>query len=272
MGVEFIAQQLSVPADLYNEQYYRYYNRGFGEFKAGSIHPIFKKAIRLAELLNKNKILDIGCGRGEIIYLCALHGCQASGIDYSESAVNMARNFLDNNLPKTLSHSANVELMDAKNLKYESSSFDAVFMLDIVEHLYDGELEKVLAEASRVLKPSGKLIVHTDPNWFIMGPVRFLSGLIGINLKSKKFHINEQSIFSLKKHLNRTFSVKKIYLEKDKNYWTNATPERGIVIKITARIIDWCLDNYVSDFIIRKSFINIFLGTNIWAISTPKKK
>lgn len=46
-------------------------------------------------------------------------------------------------------------------LPYESSSFDAVYLLHIVEHLTPGEVRRLLADVKRVLKPGGMLRVST---------------------------------------------------------------------------------------------------------------
>ena len=50
------------------------------------------RAQRIAERLAGSKVLDIGCGRGELLYYSAMRGAAyALGIDYSEAAVELAQ-------------------------------------------------------------------------------------------------------------------------------------------------------------------------------------
>lgn len=52
-------------------------------------------------------------------------------------------------------------LMSADNLVFKDNTFDAVLMIEVLEHIPDDK--KAIKEAYRVLKPSGKLII-TAPN------------------------------------------------------------------------------------------------------------
>lgn len=77
-------------------------------------------------------LLDIGAGDGIITYLL-----RAKGIDNEEKAVEIANAI-----------GVDVSLGDAYNLPFEDDSFEAVTMIDVIEHF--DEPEKALAEARRV--------------------------------------------------------------------------------------------------------------------------
>jgi predicted SAM-dependent methyltransferase len=58
---------------------------------------------------------------------------------------------------------AQVVLADARSVPVESDSADLVTMLDVVEHLAPDELDRSLREAFRILRPGGRIFVHTVP-------------------------------------------------------------------------------------------------------------
>jgi SAM-dependent methyltransferase len=61
--------------------------------------------------------------------------------------------------------------MDARRLAFADASFDTAFMTDVVEHLTPAELAAALAEVYRVLRPGGRLVVHTSPNRLLLDRV-----------------------------------------------------------------------------------------------------
>jgi len=156
-------------------------------------------------------VLDVGCGRGEILQHCAQLGAQAYGVDYAAVAVRMAQN--------SAGHIGGVYRADAKALPFATRRFDRVLMFDIVEHLYQWELYQALVEAKRVLVPNGKIIIHTAPNrWYdayaypFVRMVRTLQGQAqhyprnprALNVAvNKDVHVNEQGLIGLRLNLKR---------------------------------------------------------------------
>ena len=105
-------------------------------------------------------ILDIGCGGGFICEAFARRGAIVSGIDPSEGTIKTA-----------IEHSANSQLdinyqsASGENLPFDDHSFDYVSCFDVLEHVND--LEKVIAEVDRVLKPGGVFLYDTvNRTWF----------------------------------------------------------------------------------------------------------
>ena len=57
------------------------------------INPKYKKALKLANLGKSEKVLDVGCGRGEIVFYSALlYDCNTIGTDYSKDAISICNN------------------------------------------------------------------------------------------------------------------------------------------------------------------------------------
>lgn len=91
-------------------------------------------------------LLDLGCGGG----LLAPHvsGYRHVGVDVSASALAVAA-----------SHGVEPVLADAADLPFDDESFDVVAAGEILEHVTD--LDRTVAEATRVLRPGGTLVCDT---------------------------------------------------------------------------------------------------------------
>ena len=154
----------SVKADRYNEAYYLNACEGYQEFLSTEgrlLSRRLEQAFTAAEVTAGMRVLDIGCGRGEILRHCVQLRAEAYGVDYSWVAARMAANVLRDH------GETRIGLADAKILPFQSDTFDRVLMFDLVEHLHPWELAQSLAEVRRVLRPDGRLIVHTAPNvWY----------------------------------------------------------------------------------------------------------
>lgn len=176
------------------------------------------------------KVLDVGCGRGEMIVHCNLHGAFAVGVDYSTHALRLAQKAItqiehqDWDQPK-------VSQSNAKHLPFSSHIFDCVIMSDIVEHLYPEELLMALKEIRRVLRPGGKLLIHTMPNlWYYHYgyPIfRIVQRLAGKRLPAdprKRFafshvHVNEQTPRTMSAALTQSgFVDKQVWLQDYRDY------------------------------------------------------
>lgn len=179
---------------------------GFDEFQAGGLSAL-KRAQSEKLHLNKNSsLLELGFGRGEFILHCA-NLCKAVvGLDYSEAAVEIAR--------ELLSDCENAEALkgDCRRLSYEADSFDRVYAGDIIEHMNYQDGVRLLKEAYRVLKPGGFLLIHTSPNsWFSNFTYQILRPIVWV-LKPQlarslsehyevaaAVHLHEYSYFTLMK-------------------------------------------------------------------------
>jgi SAM-dependent methyltransferase len=174
------------------------------------------------------KVLDVGCGRGEILRHCARLGADAYGIDYAPVAIDLANKVVagERQSPGKMG-AAHVAQADAKVLPFPNDYFDRVLMFDVVEHLFPWELDQSMAEVKRVLrspdpasgKPGGVFIVHTAPNvWYdryAYPVVRLVRRLMGQGARYPKnprllnvaanadVHVNEQSQWSLGRTLRR---------------------------------------------------------------------
>jgi ubiquinone/menaquinone biosynthesis C-methylase UbiE len=104
------------------------------------------------------RLLDIGTGTGRVLELLAPHFRQALGIDASKAMLALARARLaQSGLTQSgLAHCA-VRQADMYRLPLADASFDTA-VLQMVLH-YAEDPAGVVAEAARVLRPGGRLII-----------------------------------------------------------------------------------------------------------------
>ena len=230
----------SLSSTLYTEEYFLTACEGYDEFIASEGQHLSRRlqdAFEVAQVEAGMKVLDAGCGRGEIIRHCMGLGVVCYGFDYAEVACRMTRDMIERegkvlvNEENAGNHhppKAGVVLADAKKLPYPNSYFDRVLMFDVVEHLYPWELQQSLLEIRRVLKSDGLFVVHTAPNrWYdayAYPMVRLVRTMMGQGTKYPKdpraitpanqdVHVNEQDILSMRRTLRSAGFDGKIWLD-----------------------------------------------------------
>lgn len=102
-------------------------------------------------------VLDIGTGPGVIPVLLAeaVSGLRFIAIDAAQHMLRLARRHV---LSADLQDRVALHCADAKRLPYPDGTFDGVFSNSILHHIPDPV--EFLAEARRVLKPSGTLLIR----------------------------------------------------------------------------------------------------------------
>ncbi len=98
-----------------------------------------------------DKILEVGCGRGDFLKGFKDQGLDVYGLDREKSNSMLLKDI------EVLS--ADIE---AEAFPCEDAIFDVVFCKSLIEHLFDPE--NLMRESIRVLKPGGRFIIMT-PDW-----------------------------------------------------------------------------------------------------------
>ena len=120
---------------------------------------------------NGKSALEVGSGGGILTEEISKMGFTTTGIEPAEESIRTATNHA-----KTSGLTIQYDQGTGENLPYADGSFDCVFCCDVLEHVQD--LPKVIAEISRVLKPSGVFFYDTLNRTFI-------SKLVAINIWQK---------------------------------------------------------------------------------------
>lgn len=105
--------------------------------------------------LRGKRILDFGCGRGDMLQHLFARGIPAWGLEFSEeSARTTAARFDGEPLFQGVA---------AGPGQLEDGSFDVVLLVEVIEHLLDDQISQTLEEVRRLLARGGRVVV-TCPN------------------------------------------------------------------------------------------------------------
>jgi SAM-dependent methyltransferase len=109
----------------------------------------------------KTRLLDVGCGAGQVALIAARAGVQVTGCD-------IATNWLEKARARAAAEGLNIafEEGDAESLPYEDASFDVV--VSLVGAMFAPRPELVAAELTRVCRPGGMIaMANWTPSGFI---------------------------------------------------------------------------------------------------------
>jgi ubiquinone/menaquinone biosynthesis C-methylase UbiE len=102
--------------------------------------------------LDGRRVIDVGCGEGRFTRALAAEGAEVFGIDVNDAALAAA---------SAAPGGENVTYMLGRGevLPFEDASIDVVVYSNSLHHIDADKMAEALGEASRVLKPDGKLCV-----------------------------------------------------------------------------------------------------------------
>lgn len=138
---------------------------GSREFFADLDEYRFDKLRYLPELVDfggfrGQQLLEIGCGIGTDLARFARGGAVVTGLDLSQTAIDLAgKNFAH------LGLTGDLRVADGEHLPFADASFDVVYGHGVLQ--YAAAPERIIAEAHRVLKPGGQgiFMVYNRVSW-----------------------------------------------------------------------------------------------------------
>jgi 2-polyprenyl-3-methyl-5-hydroxy-6-metoxy-1,4-benzoquinol methylase len=258
-----------VPPEVYDREYFLSNTcEGADEFHATrGLSPLKARQVGYMAPAPGMRVLDIGCGRGEVLLACAARGAEVAGIDYAPAAVEISLDTL------AAVPGADVRQGDVTRLPWADASFDAVLSGDVIEHLVAADADAMLREARRVLRPGGRLVLHTAPNrlfldvtwpiarWPLIAAghgetVRRLEAWVAA---SKTYHVNEQTLYSLRRSLRRAgFGSAVVWIDpsivRDGSHHTTEGLRGSRMIRAGQKVAS-----------VRA--VRLFCGNDIWAVA-----
>ncbi len=200
---------------LYTESYFLEDATGHDEFlsfdgKHEHLIDKFQMVLERLKLSQADSLMDIGCGRGEMVIYHALNGGKATGVDFSDDAIKLAKT-------KAMALKANCEFQVSSFENIDDKiKYNRIISIDFIEHISVDEGKAFFTKCCNLLNPGGRLVVYTYPNTLRRRYGYFFIRAFSIIKRKplpkmepdtisdhyKQYHLNEQNYFSLKKSAN----------------------------------------------------------------------
>ncbi len=147
---------------------------------------------------NGIKVLHAGCGSGQVDVDIAKY-IDITALDISKNALHIYKKV----------HGENSKTIQGNifNLPFADNSFDGLYNLGVLEHFTQNEIQEILLESKRVLKPKGRIVILWPPVFgftvFILDSAHFILNKI-FRMKIK-LHPDEITRAKSKQHAIQTF-------------------------------------------------------------------
>ncbi|MFB3894721.1 MAG: class I SAM-dependent methyltransferase [bacterium] len=163
-----------------------------------------QQILELYPIPSNSRVLELGCGAGNIALYLAGQGYQAYGIDLSVAAISWAEEKKQElNVSTTFSVGNVVELTE-----YTNESFDLIVDGDCLWMIIGADRKECLANIHRILKPDGLLIANAK--------------LMNEEIQTR-YYINPDNIFDPKLQCLTQEGIPYYYLSREKEFITELT-------------------------------------------------
>jgi SAM-dependent methyltransferase len=128
-------------------------------------------------LPKEGKILEAGCGQGQIVLALTVLGYDAEGVDYAENTIQ----FIKSTFPDL-----NVRVGDVTALDVPDGHYTGYISIGVMEHNVNGP-DPFLKEAHRILRPGGMAFISV-PYQNILRRLKARLGLYNGNPQGQEFY------------------------------------------------------------------------------------
>ena len=124
------------------------------------------------------KILEGGCGRGQVVYCMHVHGYESIGIDFAKKTIEQVKGAIPE---------LDVRVGDVRDLQFPDNYFTGYWSIGVIEHFWEGYRD-ISKEMRRVLINGGYVFL-TFP---YMSPLRRLKAKLGLY---EDFYVEDKENF-----------------------------------------------------------------------------
>ncbi len=136
---------------------------------------------RVARMFNShNKILDVGCGRGEATHYLSTEGFDCTGLELTDFYPK--RKELWKRMPNT-----KFQVYNGEDFPFKDQTFDGVLLNNIFEHIEDKGL--FISEVKRILKSNGVVVFILPTLQWKISRLHIIPGKILLGLRERNFKL-----------------------------------------------------------------------------------
>ena len=181
------------------------------------------------------KVLELGCGSGNLAIKIKSRGALVVGLDFSQEALNLF--FEKDSLIKTVFADL------SKKFPFEKASFDRVVLNNVLYTLPERAWKKILQEIKRVLKDDGLLII-TNPKKKSK-PFEIFKKGIKENFKKEGLFKTLQLLIKLLIPIIKILQYNRSVMEESEYFFPNQDEYRRIIEQENSFEITSIYDVYV---------------------------
>ncbi len=131
------------------------------------------KALEFAQ--DNFKILDAGCGLGQVVFNLLKKGYDSYGVDYNTNTIRLARKIAE------MKYMGKERFIngDLLNLPFANNCFDMYLSYGVIEHYKKEEHLRIIKEACRIVKNNGIIYLYYPNIWSPFGIQSYVFSKLG---------------------------------------------------------------------------------------------
>lgn len=196
-----------------------------GKEQRGNLQTNLDFVLQAGLLRPGDRILEIGCGIGTVVFELSRQGYDVTGTDISPVAIEYGLDKYGG---------LKLEVQPAEALTFVDETFDVVLSFDLFEHI--AQIDRHVDEVRRVLKPKGYYLFQT-PNKY--SNVIFET-LTHKSLKWRRYHPSLHTVGQIKRRLARHgFQTRFVKMDPINEYTCRKLKRLGPLAS-WVRFVDFC--------------------------------